>query len=403
MRFTDRDCQQLSWLTIDDNGLPKEPTQGSPEEVAEAVGSRQIILLAPATDILLTEPLLPTQNRQRLLQAIPFALENQIASDIGQQHFTIGRQNEDSSVPVAIVSKVRMESWLNTLEAAGMQPHALYPETLCLPYTKGEWTLLVDEKRALLRYGKYSGLTLDFENIRSTLARLLAQADDSQPNRINLISSSKQIEDQLKQTLLTELTEAPIHSSIEHDPLPIMANNCTPAENLNLLHGPYQPNKQGQIIWRSWYPTLTVALLLIMITLISGLHKLSHLEKQHQALNQQIEQLFRKSLPKSKKMVNPKAQMSQKLKALQSNNGNNSSFLKLVKLTGKAINDQSPSRIEGLNFRQGELNVQLTIKDLQMLEQLKKALEKSQLTVNIRSANAQKGRVKAHLKIGEIR
>lgn len=403
MRFTDSDCQQLSWLTIDDDGLPKEPTQGSPEEMAEAAGSRQITLLAPAADVLLIQPLLPTQNRQRLLQAIPFALENQIASDIDQQHFTIGRQNEDSSVPVAIISKVRIKSWLNTLEAVGIQPHAIYPESLCLPYTEDEWTLLVDEKRALLRYGKYSALTLDFENIQSTLARLLAQADDSQPNRINLISSSKQIEDQLNQVPLTELTETPTRCSVEPDPLPLMANNCTPAENLNLLHGPYQQNKQGQIIWRSWYPTFAVALLLVMITLISGLHELNRLKKQHQALNQQIEQLFKKSLPKSKKMVNPKAQMSQKLQALQSDSGNNSSFLKLVSLTGRAVNNQASSRIEGLNFRQGELNVQLTIKDLQMLEQLKKALEKSQLTVNIRSANAQKGRVKAHFQIGEIR
>jgi len=402
MRFTDSDCQQLSWLTIDDDGLPKEPTHGSPEEAAEAIGSRQIILLAPAADILLIQPLLPTQNRQRLLQAIPFALENQIASDIDQQHFTIGRQNDDSSVPVAIISKAKIESWLNTLEAAGIQPHAIYPESLCLPYTEGEWTLLVDEKRALLRYGKFSALTLDFENTQQTIVRLLEQEDESQPNRINLISSSKQIEDQFNQAPLTELTEPPTLTLVENSPLPLMANNCKSAENLNLLHGPYQQNKQGQIIWRSWYPTLAVALILVMITLISDLYELNSLEKQHQALNQQIEQIFKKSLPKSKKMVNPKAQMSQKLKALQSNGGNGSSFLKLVSLTGKAIKKQPLSTIEGLNFRQGELNVQLTIKDLQMLEQLKKKLEKSQLTINIRSANAQKGSVKAHLQIGEM-
>ncbi len=402
LRFTDSNCQLLSWLTVDNNLAIGKPTQGTAEEAAEMAGNRQIILLAPAADILLIQPTLPTQNRQRLLQATPFALENQIAGDIDQQHFTIGQQNEDSSIPVAVISKQAIESWLNKLEAAGIRPHAIYPETLCLPYSEGEWTLLVDEKITLLRYGKFSGLTLDFENIQQTIERLLEQADEVQPSKINLFSCSQQVEKQLNHSPLTDLTKELTVSSFDLDPLPLMAKNCLSTKNLNLLHGPYQQNSQGQIIWRSWYPTITVALILITLSIISSLHELSRLDQQHQALTQQIEQLFKKSLPESKKMVNPRAQMSQKLKALQGDgNGDNGNFLKLVNLTGQTVNAQPQSTIDGLNFRQGELNLQLTIKDLQMLELLKRALEKSQLTVNIRSANAQKGSVKAHLQIGE--
>lgn len=401
LRFTDSSYQQLSWLAVDNNVAIDKPTQGTAEEAAEIAGNRHIILLAPAADILLIQPSLPTQNRQRLLQATPFALENQIAGDIDQQHFTIGRQNKDSSVPVAVVSKQIMESWLNKLEAAGIRPHAIYPETLCLPYSEGEWTLLANEKTALLRNGKFSGLTLDFENIQQTIEHLLEQADGAKPSKINLISSSHQVDEQLNSPPLTDLTEELVSSSFDLDPLPLMAENCLAAENLNLLHGPYQQNNPGQIIWRSWYPTLAVALILVTLSIISGLHELSRLNQQHQILTEEIKQLFKKSLPESRKMVNPRAQMSQKLKELQGGNTGSSNFLKLVHLTGKAVNTLSLGTIDDLNFRQDELNVQLTIKDLQMLEQLKRALEKSQLTVNIRSANAQKGNVKAHLQIGE--
>lgn len=400
LRFIDSTYQLLSWITVDNNGLSDEPTQGTPEEIAKIAAGRQITLLAPAADILLIQPSLPTQNRQRLLQAAPFALENQIASDIDLQHFTIGRQNDDSSVPVAIVSKQKIESWLNQLEAAGIRPQAIYPETLCLPCKESEWTLLVDEERALLRNGQFSGLTLDFENVSQTLERLLVQSDEMQPKCLNLLCTSQQVEDQLKEPL-SKLVDELVTRLTDRDPLPLLAENCIPTANLNLLHGPYQQNSHSQIIWRSWYPTFAVALLLVILSFASGLHELNRLEKQHLALSLQIEQLFKKSLPESKKMVNPKAQMSQKLQALQSSAGSSSGFLKLVNLTGKATNAQSQSTIDGLNFRQGELNVQLTIKDLQMLELLKKRLEKSQLTVNIRSANAQKGSVKAHLQIGE--
>ncbi|MCF6281048.1 MAG: type II secretion system protein GspL [Candidatus Polarisedimenticolaceae bacterium] len=402
LRFTNSDSQQLSWLPTDSNGPTEEPTLGSPEEAAEIAGSRRIILLAPAADVLLIQPSLPTQNRQRLLQAIPFALENQIASDIDQQHFTVGPQNKDNSLPVAIISKLKIEHWLNTLEAAGIRPHAIYPETLCLPYSEGDWTLLADKNRTLLRCGKFSGLTLDFENSQQMIALLLERAEESPPNKINLITCGEESQAQFNDSRLAEFTKELVVSSCDEEPLLLMAKNCNPSENLNLLHGPYQQDNRGQLIWRSWYPALTIALILTTLSIASALHELSRLDQQHQALSQQIEQLFKKSLPESRKMVNPRAQMSQKLQALQGNGSGNSSFLTLVNLTGKAINNQPKSTIDGLSYRQGELSIQLTIKDLQLLELLKKELEKSQLSVNIRSANVQKDSVKAHLQIGEM-
>ena len=399
LRFLDSDCQQLSWLPVDTTGPTRDPMQGTPEEAAPYAGSRRIILLAPAADILLTEASPPTQNRQRLLQAIPFALENQIADDIELQHFTIGRQHEDNSVPVAIVSKLKITNWLNKLEAAGIRPHAIYPETLCLPRDESGWTLLADEKTTLLRSGDFSGLTLDTGNAQQILELLLAQADESQPGRLQLIYTSDKAKDQFDETRIAYLIEDFTPDQCDENPLLMMAKNCHPKENLNLLHGPYLQDDHSRVILRSWYPAFAVGLLLVILGMISALHEQHTLSKQHQALSQQIEQLFKKSLPESKKMVNPRVQMSQKLKQLQSKGGDESGFLRLVNLSGKAIKNQQQTTLNGLSYRQGQLDIQLNIQDLQMLDQLKQQLEKSQLAVEIRSANAQKDRVKAHLQI----
>ena len=95
--------------------------------------------------------------------------------------------------------------------------------------------------------------------------------------------------------------------------------------------------------------------------------------------------------------------MSQKLKELQSKGGGENNFLALLNLSGKTINSQQGSTINGLSYRQGQLDIQLNISDLQNLDRLKQQLEKSELAVEIRSANAQKNNVKAHLQIKEGR
>ena len=401
LRFLDSDCQQLSWLAVDNTGPTQAPLQGGVEDAAEFAGGRHIILLAPASDILLTELSLPTQNRQRLLQAIPFALENQIADDIEAQHFTIGKQRKDDTIPVAIISKQKIESWLNKLEAAGIRPHAIYPETLCLPRNEGEWTALADEQLTLIRTGDFSGFALDTENTPQVMGLLLERADELQPNRLNIIYCSKQAERRFNDSRLANVAEDLSLTPCDDDPLLLMAKNCQPTQNLNLLHGPYLQTGSTQIIWRSWYPALIVGLILVALSIISGLFEQRTLSQQHQALSQQIEQLFKKSLPKSKKMVNPRVQMSQKLDELQSKGGSNSGFLKLVNLTGKVISSQPKSTISGLSYRQGQLDIQLDIPDLQMIDRLKQQLEQLQLVVEVRSANAQKDRVSARLQIRE--
>jgi len=83
IRLRAADEAPASWLIVDANGARSGPVQSGP--VADALGAaqdRRVVLLLPGSEITLAEPELPVRGAARLAQAVPFALEEQLASDV---------------------------------------------------------------------------------------------------------------------------------------------------------------------------------------------------------------------------------------------------------------------------------------------------------------------------------
>ncbi|HLZ98770.1 MAG TPA: type II secretion system protein GspL, partial [Steroidobacteraceae bacterium] len=93
--------EDTEWLTIDDAGAPVTARQRGPLSLAAAVGrAAKVIVVAPATHILLAEPELPPGSGVRLARAVPFALEEQLTEDIDQLVFALGKRRAGGGTPV---------------------------------------------------------------------------------------------------------------------------------------------------------------------------------------------------------------------------------------------------------------------------------------------------------------
>src|SRR5882762_7614833 len=121
--------EDTEWLLIDDAGEPAEARARGPLTLAAAVGrSAKVVVIAPATQILLAEPELPPGGGVKLARAVPFALEEQLTEDIDQLVFALGKRRSTGGTPVAVVSRSLLESWLSDLHAAEIEPVALYAD-----------------------------------------------------------------------------------------------------------------------------------------------------------------------------------------------------------------------------------------------------------------------------------
>ena len=151
--------------------------QGTAAELAAQVGSDRLLLVAPGETISLIEAKVPGRQRSARLKALPFALEDNLAADVEELHFAVG-EFTDATIPVATVDHKTLQAWLDSCAQAGLSPHAIIPEPLLLPYEEHSWSLLLDDNRAVVRTGRWSGFTTDQSELDMLLALLLAEAGE---------------------------------------------------------------------------------------------------------------------------------------------------------------------------------------------------------------------------------
>ena len=154
-----------------------ETAYGTLDDAASAAHYRRCLVLAPSENILLTTVNLKARNREQLVRAMPFALEEELADNVEQLHFAPGRRQLDGGHPVAVVARIDMDLWLAQLRRAGLMPQALIPDVLAVPLSgEQHWSLLIEQDRALLRTGTFSGFTLEPANLELMLGCALEEA-----------------------------------------------------------------------------------------------------------------------------------------------------------------------------------------------------------------------------------
>ena len=110
----------VSWLS---SGLAAR--HGTLGEAAADAQGRRIVVVVPGQDVLLTAAVVPSRNRQRIVEALPYILEDQLASDVDELHFAVGARVRDGTVPAAVVAHERMAHWLAQLRSVGIDPDEL--------------------------------------------------------------------------------------------------------------------------------------------------------------------------------------------------------------------------------------------------------------------------------------
>ena len=101
-------------------------------------------------------------------------------------------------------------------------------------------------------------------------------------------------------------------------------------------------------------------------------------------------------------MVNPRAQLQQRLAALERGpGGGQADFLALLQQAGPVLRGTGGLELRGANFRDGTLDLELTVANLQVLDQVKQRLaEAGGLVAEIQSATADADqRVQSRLRI----
>ncbi len=365
------------WVfTGQDNEITTPVSSGTIAELAEKnknniLSAQLITCIINAELIHFSYQNIPAKNKQRALQAIPFALEEQLAEDIELLHFATSSA-ENNIYPVAAIKHELLQNLLNKLKEHDIRPDFIYPDISCLPQTKNSWNVLKHEDRISIDQHHDSIVHTDTDSFSIILNKLIQQADESQqPDSISIWSD----DDLPDLTLLEDI------NIINHDykisPVSIFLQNLKQKHLINLLQGTYKVVSQSSQWWKVWRVAAAMASVVIVLKLISGGIELNRLEAENKQINSEITRIYKKSFPLSKRVINARVQMENKLKKLRNNNTKGSaSFTDLLASASPVIQQTAGINMQAINFSNKKLELLFTIDKLSSAESFKTRLNK---------------------------
>lgn len=385
------------WATSDDSGrLTSEVNSGSLSEAAQATDGKRATLVVPGNDVLLAEATVPGGSASRALQAIPFALEDQLADDVDQLHFSLGARGKDDIYPVAVIGRDSMDTISEQCAEAQLRPTEIVPETLALPKFKSEeadqatWTALVDSEHAVVRLNGYRGFSTD----TSMAGIMLDGAHHDLPDDTSAAMVVYRTDPHVD---LAAPQNVPVETRACDSRLSLYASGIANAPRINLLQGDYSPKKQFDEAWKPWRWTAVLAAILGIIFLAGKWMEHRQLSAELAQLDQQIEQEFKKALPNSR-MVRPLQQLQNEVN--KRSGGNFDGYTNKLSQVAASLATQPQTQLRSISYREGRFDLDLTTDAIPTLDLLKAELKKrGELTMTVQSANNEKGALRSRIRI----
>lgn len=393
IRISPQQSDTVSWIVTDGNGRRSGlEKNGSMSQAAEKVGQRKVVLMAPGTEITHARARVPLRSGSKLRQAIPYALEDQLAEDVENLHFAIGKRTDDGEFPVAITTRNNMQDWLAMLEDAGIRARAIVADTGCVPQTPGGVTVIIDNDLSYVHGPGEADLVLEGMNIDQVLELAGVHVGDEKtaalPVNLYLTREDHDRQSELIEFLSGQLpglhTRVMVDGSLAH-----LAAGMFSRDPINLRQGEFAPRSSPEKIWKPWRLTAGLAAAVLLVLVGGEAAQLVILKQREKAMDQNITAAFREVFPDVTLRGDPANQMRSELAALRAAAGNaDAFFLEALAALASATQAHKAGQVDSISFRNGVLDLKILVPSVEVLDRIRQSMEAAgNFDVQLESAN----------------
>ncbi len=352
---------------------------------------------------------MPIRGSAKLAQALPFAMEEQLAEDVDKLHFAAGKRGDEGRVAVAAVRHEYMEEWQAQFKAAELEPYAMYADGDALGDIPRTAILLVDGTTATLRDVDGSLAVSELADIEAFVDLWLAGKrsgeEDASVEPINLLVYGSLEHEAVLRPLADawlDKVESLDLKLLPEGALSKLASQAISGTGVNLLQGRYARRSDLMRFWPAW--RVAAVLLLGLAALIVGVKaaELYRMKRQEQGLDQAIEAAFRYTFPDVREIRDSRAQWDSKLRSVGRPGAATGSgrFLEILQAVAGAVASASAAELEAMNYRDGVMELRLKAPDVDTLDRIQKHVrDTGGLTAEIQSANAEGDQVLGRLQV----
>lgn len=341
----------LRWLRqMADGRFPVAAQAGTPP-AAVLAASAQVVVFVAAEDVLLLETRVAARNATQRLQAVPFAVEDQLLGAVEDQHFAITGGAADQ-IGVAVVARSRMREWMMTLDAAGIRADVVLPESLAVPFDERAVHVLLDGERAIVRLAAWSA----FSCPREDLGRWLESARDT--------LGARHIE-----------THDDARAEPAGDTLGFLARHWNPT-SLNLLSGEFAAGHRQARGTRWWRRALMLAAAVVVVAFAYRALEVTQLARHADRIDTAMLDSLMRTFPDlgaAERTRAPQAVMRDRLERLRGGN-ETTGLLRLLGQIAPTLGTTTRTQTRGMEYRNGILEIGLRAPDVATLDSMRERI-----------------------------
>ncbi len=401
-----RDGAAPRWMVCNSDGhVIVNPVSGDLAQATAMATGRKVVVILPANEALVTESDAPAKSAAKLAQVIPYALEERVADEIENLHFALGERDATTGrVPVVVIARARIDARLAELRAAGLHPTALYSEASLLPAMPGQMIALLDNDSLMLRAAEGAPLVMPALSINDAFEIALA----SQPAPIPGLEAAApglliyaghdewQAHEQTVDAWRDRFTGVKVQL-LPDGPLTVLAPSAASGDAVNILQGALavsSPLEQG---WRAWRVAAVLAGILLCLHVGSRFFELNRLKKAEAELNASIEDAFRSAMPGTQNTSDARRRIAQRLEEVRSGGGG--ALLPALAALAAARSAAPNTTIEGINYREGVLDLRVIAPDAASLDAIGQQLRAANWQADIKDLTASGDSYRGRLQI----
>lgn len=374
----------------------------------------ELIGLLPSSSALCTEVNVPGNQSRYIQQALPFAVEDQVAQDIEQMHLVLGEKFKNGAYRVLCVDHLLFSPFFAAINDANLigSLKAVYLESDLIDRSNADIKIVLSSTDAFI-VTEHQSITIQSANLIAYLDTLfLSSNEETDKEAINIEITLDKSAVASSKMLIAEIEQYP-HATLNVSESTSSAFECICSEYfnlkkmpINLCQGNYQLSSKSKGAWARWRAVAVIAGLGFLLQLGVFVGQGLHANQQAELVSAEALKEYKSAIPTARNISVAKLPriIKGQLNQLKSGGVDKLEFLDLLGEAGYQYNtNQSKGSLvfHSINYseQRGELLIELHAKSFDQLESLKKAIVSAGLTAKISSAVQEKDYFKGRISV----
>ena len=344
----------------------------------------RIVALVPDEQCLVTDVSLPTKQRRQQMKALPFVLEENLAMDIDDVHFALGKSKENGKNTALAIERRLMQSYFDWLARHEIKPVAMCPLSALVDGPDDAIVIHeVNETYYVSQMGQNFAASLD--DLVLMLELSMSGWDEEALPGILLYTANEEVP-----AALTGLG-LPIEILNVNDALMSLLARFDDSK-VSLLQGEFEIQTDWEAGWSLWRKAAIAAALVVVFQFARMGVDVYQLQAEQDYLDAEILATYQSVSPNGRLIPGrTRAQMQQLLDRSTGASQSDAAFLPMLEKLSLGLRGMSGVRTTNLNYdsTRKEMRLDLTVSALPQMDQLKEALSEQGLTVEVGAASQQ--------------